>query len=352
MNSIILSHLGESVPPYINDCIHQLRLWNPALTIYLILDSFHRKSYNPVDIYSSYIDSLSPPSLWEKLVKDYSIIIIFTDTLTPTQDHTSFKEHIHLASAFDLNFRKGYWKFVRERFFFIEELILQYNLTHSISMEYDVLVYVNLEPLFEKLRESHQTLRFVKDNESRGHPGFLYIPNLNSISEYNRFLLTTIHTHNKIDDMISLAIYSNEYQERVHYFPVITEASNNKIPLRKSLNSFYRSSNPYFLSEDSEYFQCLFDSAVVGQWVSGIDPRNTGGRKLSQFLNDSALYLINEVSFEWVKLESKWVPILDGRILATIHVHSKALNNLLSDRLECPSDDYDVDAVLKQLEPN
>jgi len=349
MNSIILTHLGESEPPYIKDCLHQLRLWNPTVPVYLILDSFHRKTYTPTNIHSAYIDNISESSFWDILVQVYSVKIIFTDTLVPTQHHIYFKERIDSQSKFDIEFRKGYWKFVRERFFYIEELILAYDLKHSISMEYDVLLYINLEPLFQKLRESHQTLRFVKDSQKRGHPAFLYIPNGNTLNEYNLFLLTTIN--NKIEDMQALALYSSIHPERVHYFPVITDETNRKIPVRTSLQG-EQCDDAFFLSEDSEHFQCLFDSLVVGQWVSGIDPRNTGGRKISYYPNEGALYLMRDLTFEWAQLESKWVPILDGRLLATIHVHSKALGHLLSDRAECPSDDYDAQEVLQHLEPN
>jgi hypothetical protein len=98
----------------------------------------------------------------------------------------------------------------------------------------------------------------------------------------------------------------------------------------------------------------LFDSLCVGQWVGGIDSRNTGGHKVARYENESALYNINEMSFEWKKNPENflWQPILDGYVLATIHVHSKALRCFMSDRPDYPKDDYDVGAINKGLLPN
>jgi len=344
MGSLILTHLGDSVPPYIKDCVHQLRLWNPNLPVYLILDPCHRPQ--ATDLFKATYSGLTP-TLWSTLETDYRVKLVYTDTLKRTAHHAYFHTNIKSDAALDLKFRNGYWKFVKERFFYIEELIQRERLTHTVSMEYDVLVYLNLAPLFQKLAQSHQTLRFVKDNETRGHPAFLYIPNLAVINEYNKFLISIIDSG--LEDMQSLAQYANKYPTKVHYLPVMTKATTLKNPRRKSLEG-HSTSNPEFLYEDASYFGCLFDSLAVGQWVSGVDPRNTGGTKITRYQNEGSLYTVEEVGFEWMQYESKWVPVFDGTPLATIHVHSKALSHLLSDRV--PSDEYNVNDVLVGLVPN
>jgi hypothetical protein len=345
MGSLILTHLGDSVPPYIKDCVHQLRLWNPNLPVYLILDECHRPEATHL-FKAAY--SGSTPTLWSTLETDYRVKLVYTDTLKKTAHHQHFNTNLKSDAGLDLKFRKGYWQFVKERFFYIEELIQREKLTHTVSMEYDVLVYLNLAPLFQKLAQSHQTLRFVKDNETRGHPGFLYIPNLAAMCHYNQFLVSIMDSG--LGDMESFIAYEKKYPERVHYLPVMTRETTLKIPTRKSLDGRHSCSNTGFLYEDAGYLECLFDSAAVGQWVSGIDPRNTGGRKITRYPNEGSLYTVEEVGLEWVQYESKWVPIFDGTPLATIHVHSKALSHLLSDRI--PSDEYDVNDVLIGLVPN
>jgi len=236
---------------------------------------------------------------------------------------------------------------VKERFFFVEELMLRDSLEQCISMEYDVLVYTSLEELFGKLNTSHQTLRMVRDNDERGHPGFLYVPTADAMGELNEFFTSMVKTH--MSDMQCLANYADSNPEAIHYLPVIAESRNS--PTRKSAMG-HTSADPFYLSEDSEHFGQFFDSAVVGQWVGGVDSRNTGGTKVSNYANESALYGMHELRFEWQKTRGLWRPLLDGRPLATIHVHSKALKCFLSDRIDTPYDDYDIEDITTQLLKN
>jgi hypothetical protein len=191
------------------------------------------------------------------------------------------------------------------------------------------------------------------DNQTRGHPGFVYIPNAAAFTKFTVFLSVVSTLHPNLEDMQTIAVYIMNNKADVHFLPVITEARNRSIPNRQSRMGNKAEGFPHFLSEDSEHLGVLFDSAVVGQWVGGIDSRNTNGMKISGFENEGALYSIREMPFEWRKAEGGlWRPILDGRPLMTIHCHSKALSSFLSDRETMPTDDYDVKEVYKTLLPN
>lgn len=336
--AIVLVHLGESVPPYIKDCVRQLRLWNPMTPIYVILEPCHRLP-----------DPEGPAGeFWIDLKSFYRLNIVYTDHLEPTEHHKIFRSHF----KGDTQFRKGYWRHVKERFFYVEELMLQQKLEDCISMEYDIMVYGSLDTLHQKLHTApYRTLRMVMDNDTRGHPGFLYCPTADAIGEFNQFLLQLLNQ--PFEDMQSLAIYADMNKSKVHYFPVITERRNRSIQNRKSKDG-HHAEDPFFLSEDSEHFGCLFDSLVVGQWLGGIDSRNTGGVKVTNYENEGALYSIKEMPLKWKKNPENflWQPFLDDRPLMTIHVHSKALKCFLSDRGDYPKDDYDVHEIHKNLLPN
>lgn len=317
MASVILTHLGDSVPPYLKDCVHQLRIFNPTTPVYVILDPVHKTN--------SFFLDLQP-----------SVQLRFTDDLTPTTQHTEFLTNFKGDTAF----RKGYWRHVKERFFFVEEVMIQESLTDTISMEYDVLVYGNLTELCRKLDRLPKTLRMVMDNDTRGHPAFLYFPTVADARSLTTFFAAVAAM--PYEDMQTLALYSKIFP--THFFPVLTEARNHSVPSRRSQQG-NTSPSTHFLSEDSEALGVLFDSLVVGQWVGGIDSRNTGGRKIVNYENEGALYSIREMPFEWQNIDGRWRPILDNRLLFTIHVHSKALSCFLSDRVAPPSADYDVSAV-------
>ena len=327
MSSVILTHLGESVPHYLPACVHQLRLWNPETPILLIVEPYHRATAE-----------------WQELCTSHNLQIVYTEDLPQTRHHAEFCSRY----SGDTQFRKGYWKHVRERFFYIEELMIQRNLSHAVAMEYDILVYGNLTELCKTFQASHQTLRMVMDNPTRGHPGFLYIPTPAVMGEFCAFLAGIAEM--PYEDMQALSLYSQLFE--VHYLPVITEARNRTIAERRSAAG-HTAIDPSFLSEDSELFGCLFDSLVAGQFLGGIDARNTGGHKCEGYENEGALYTFREMPFTWRRGEGgKWQPILDNRLLFTIHMHSKALTNFLSDRADMPTADYDVRAVYALLPPN
>jgi hypothetical protein len=329
MASVILTHLGDSVPSYIRECVHQLRIWNPLTPVYIILEPVHHTN-----------------SFWSDLTARYSgVHLVYTDTLAPTAHHAEFRAFYRG----DTTFRRGYWKYVRERFFYVEELMARDGLTHCISMEYDVLVYHSLDELQTKLKSSHQTLRMVMDTDTRGHPAFLYIPTVDDIKMFSIFM--TAINGMPYEDMQALALYSKLFP--VHYLPVISADRNAAVRKRVSITGAVAPPDVSFLSEDSEHFGVLFDSLVVGQWLGGIDSRNTGGEKIVNYENEAALYSIREMRFAWEKVEGgKWKPFLDNRPLVTIHVHSKALSCFLSDRGDCPTGDYDVRRLYTTLEPN
>jgi hypothetical protein len=328
MASVILTHLGESIPLYIKDCVHQLRLWNKTTPIYIIQEPYHKKEI-----------------FWQNLYLQYNVIYVYTDSLEPTEHHKEFQR----GYSGDTAFRKGYWKHVRERFFYVEELMMRESLKDAISMEYDIMVYCCLDDLKKKFQQSHQTIRMVMDNASRGHPGFMYIPSSLEMRNFTMFMTCLLGLN--YEDMQSLSLYSRIFE--VHYLPVITEERNRANPNRRSQVGD-TSKDPFFLSEDSEHFGCLFDSLVVGQFLGGIDPRNTGGHKYVHYENEGALYRIREMDFQWKKdtILGLWQPWLDNRPLVTIHMHSKALNCFLSDRTDCPSPDYQVDSLYRSLLPN
>lgn len=330
--SILLVHLGESVPPYLQDCIHQLRLFNPPADarIVLVVEPCHA--------------GLEP---WRSLAETYAVELVFTDTLAPVAAHTAFRDHYRG----DTEFRNGYWRHVKERFFYFEEAMRALGLQSAIAMEYDVLLYAPLADLLPKLLAyTADRIAMVMDNPTRGHPGFLVLPSPNAVATLNSYLADAAET--PYDDMQLLANYAREHPEAVAFLPVLTPQRNSSKPTRTSLEG-HRATNPAFLSAGFDAVSALFDSLVVGQYVGGIDPRNTDGKKVIHYENEGALYSIRELTFEWTRdAVGRWVPYIDGYPLATIHMHSKALSHFLSDRPTRPVGDYDVRDLTHSLDPN
>ncbi len=333
-STLALIHLGDSVPLYFRDCVHQLRLWNSpnTLTITAILDPVHRGA-----------------PFWEDVARTYAVRYVYTDELTPTEHHARFQATFHG----DLAFRRGYWRHVQERFFFLEELMGRDTIPAMIAMEYDVLCYADLDILLSRLQAYTQRLAFVMDNDTRGHPGFLYVPSHAALLSFNEYIAENAAAGSQ-SDMTLFASYAHEFPERVSFLPLITPERNASRTPRQSLDEQHTAESAPYLSEGFAELQCLFDSAVVGQYVGGIDPRNTCGLKTVGYLNEGALYSLREMPLGFARSAERnlWYPTLDKQPLVTIHMHSKALSCYLSDRPDAPRPDYDVAAVNAMLEPN
>lgn len=328
MSIVILPHLGTSIPPYLADCVHQIRLWNKDTCIFIILDPIHKGVH-----------------FWNDLRSNYDVIYQYTDSLEPTVAHRLFLS----SYKCDRTFRQGYWQYVVERFFYVEELMRSLDLSHCLMLEYDVLIYTDLTTLTEKFKTSHQTCRVVCDNKMRCYPSFIYAPNADEMGKLNTFIQANVLSG--LNDMELLAKYGNETQQSLHYLPVITEVRNKSMSPRTSLVG-HIDHNPYYLSEDSEHFGVLFDSLVVGQYLGGVDPRNAGGHKSGCYMNETALYSMQEMTFRWEHDNALWRPIIDNRPLAMIHLHCKSLKSFLSDRPTVPTDDYAAADILSGLVKN
>jgi hypothetical protein len=99
------------------------------------------------------------------------------------------------------------------------------------------------------------------------------------------------------------------------------------------------------LSNGFDILQSLFDSAVIGQAVAGVDLRNSGGERTVGYENQCALYSFFELNTEWRRDGQLWQPFVDGYPLNTIHMHSKTLSCFLSDRADVPCADYSAEEV-------
>ena len=82
-NPIILTHLGESVPPYLRDCIKQIRLWNPLANIYLILDDCHKNEEK-----------------FTSLEDEYDVKLAFRSMLQQTPAHKYFLENFKFLLSY------------------------------------------------------------------------------------------------------------------------------------------------------------------------------------------------------------------------------------------------------------
>lgn len=210
------------------------------------------------------------------------------------------QERILQAMEHDTEFRQGFWRFTVERLFALEIFHQEFPNEGLLHIESDVLILPAFP--FNEL-ENAKKLIWTKYNLTHDVSALLFSPNL----EYSRWLVSEIESALKIDhsltDMTVLSKIRKLYPSKVDSFPSVADALN------KRLNAAY-------------------DSAALGMWLCGRDPRNHYGQ-LKLHLNDE--FINGSIDFNPASFEYKYSPTLGLQVenhsqqiaLYCLHIHSK-----------------------------
>lgn len=327
MTTLILIHIGEQWPHYLKDCLKQARLINPTSEIVMIVNKCHSFRMIPLQTV-------------------YKIKAVFIEDLPPSPLYDEFITKI--VSMVDLQFRKKYWQYVFERFFILERFCMQYKPSSFYMIETDTLVYVPLEIVQTTEKLFTQGMAAPFDHLYQGYPCFVFFRSVQAVSKFANYMIESLRKKYSCDMKI-LASYWQEHPEEVFAYPVLPQSCNTPLRDRCSLIGLAASAkDTAFLSNPQ--FPILFDAIAFGQALGGVDPRNTNGIPSIGYINESALYTVEEAKFGWIQMEKMWFPIVNTLPLVNLHIHSKALCNFLSDNESMPGAKYDVKALESALE--
>lgn len=290
----ILVHIGKKFPDYINDCLKQIKTFNDSL-IFLVIPSRHNKNINVS-----------------------GIIIENTEKLISTAKHKYFIKN----NSLNHKFRDGFWESTTERFFYIEEIMIKYNLDNVIHIENDNLIYVNIDDYID-IFESNYRIAAVFDNDNRCIPCFMYFKDVISLSKLTEFICLN---PNKTD-MESISLYKQYYSE-IENLPVIPK--DYELKSQTGLITINREQ----YSNKIDLFNSVFDGAAIGQYLGGVDPRNIDGNTIG-FINESALYDVSQFNYLWIEdYKRRKVPYLEFNKIKyrinNLHIHSKDLFKYMS----------------------
>ena len=188
-----------------------------------------------------------------------------------------------------------------KRFFCIFSYMKKYERKKCLHIENDVLLY-------QKLGNLSNHIYLTMDSDHRCIPGVVYIPEHklleNLIEKYD-------YTQN---DMINLASFYHNNRNTVKTFPISTEK----------------------WSDNFERFGMIFDAAAIGQYLFGIDPRNTTQKCTEGFINEICVVKYNKYKFVWkyscgmyrpyIVIGNQTIPIFN------LHIHSKRLHLLVNEK--------------------
>jgi hypothetical protein len=206
-------------------------------------------------------------------------------------------------------FRDGFWVATSSRFFYIYSLMKRDNLHDVIHVENDVLLYYNCNILRNRLSQNQIYLPF--DSYSRTIASIVYIPNhelLRLVLDNYNYCENDMYNFSKIGSIIPGLI--------------------NQFPIYRPLASQTPEQNQVCMNFDS--FNFIFDAAAIGQFLGGVDPRNSPGDTRG-FINETCVIKYDKCSFEWKMGNDNIVrpfALTESGVTVPIfnlHIHSKRL---------------------------
>jgi hypothetical protein len=281
--NIVLVHLGPTLPPYVMECIRQIRRTMPT-PIHMIVNQ-------------------SNCSTLRNLIEDVANVdIIATERVPQTPVHIEFLKTCTL--------QQGFWKSTSERFFYIYDYCLWRNMFNILHLENDNLVYADLT----KYLPQFLTKPFwaVFDAETRCIPSVVFIRHPKVMDTLMTLFVESARRNE--NDMTTLAKFRKLYSEHIGALPII---ANYKEPI----HSRY--------TEHAQLFGALFDGAAVGQYLGGIDTLHNKGNS-DGFINETTVFQCDKVHLEW----RQGVPYMNNYPLVNLHIHSKDLQRWCSNKEE------------------
>jgi len=205
-------------------------------------------------------------------------------------------------SPLDRSNKNGFWVHCTSRFFYLAEYMRRRNVENVLHLENDVMLYTKIDTLkkYFQIYEMFVTM----DSKTRCIPGIVYIKNHDVIDRYVQNLDI------KKIDMYSLGEFYNKNDDC------------GNLPIVGQHHHYGRFTG---------LFDGVFDAAAMGQYLGGIDPRNSGGKDTVGFVNETCEIKYNEYKFTWKQKEDGlYYPYLNSYPIYNLHIHSKRLHAFLS----------------------
>lgn len=210
-------------------------------------------------------------------------------------------------SRMDRHWRDGFWHYASLRLFYVYSYLEKTGFTDCFHIENDVMSYCRYADILSRFK--NDTLYVTFDSPTRVIPGMIYIPRAATfrpvIEQYNPAL-------NDMQNLARFGLVST-------ILPIWPSGVGSDTQFNENFGDF----------------GAVFDTAAIGQYLGGIDPRNQDGDTRG-FINETCVYDYSKCLFFWRRggggsgVYAPWmfcnyemIPIL------TLHIHSKQLADFM-----------------------
>jgi hypothetical protein len=302
---ILFVHLGPALPAWLGTTLQQARVFNSCDIVLVAEAQALARAHLPASL------NISQVPLQELGLSD---------------KHREFRE----ISPLDRAFREGFWTFTSERFFVLETVMAKLAPAGLLHVENDVMLYCDCGSLAARLATLYPAVAATLDNDERCVPGLLYFPTLASAAAVSDFFLNVCRNIHRarvavgINDMIVLGALRRHQPQSIDHLPIVPP----DYPGQLCSPAGHRAADPScYWRNFSALGGLVFDAAALGQYLGGVDPRNSQGPTCG-FVNESCVFDPRLLTPGFVDDgDGRRVPVVRTASglhrVANLHIHSK-----------------------------
>jgi hypothetical protein len=215
------------------------------------------------------------------------------------------------------DFRNGFWLKTAERFFVLHDWMGVSGYTKAIHIESDVVIF-GIISLLSRLDAIGAGIFIPRDAESRAVGSLVYV---NKAEELSNMISFFEMTGLKTNEMALLAAYLDSEGE-----------GKFSLPTADSIDSALCGSRSWASLSPTD-IGGVVDAAGLGQWVAGVDPRNTRKATYNHFRNECNDLEFSELRFRFDPgAKILWARVRGGEFVRVfnLHLHSKKIFLFLS----------------------
>lgn len=214
-----------------------------------------------------------------------------------------------------MGFRDGFWFKTLARIFVLNSFMQLHPGTPSLQIEADVFLFPNFP--FSVFRELDAEIAFPMESYQMGIASLLFLEDHKASAKLVEFALHEICNNGQITDMSLLGKVAHSNNFKFVPLPTLPPELRNALNEPQAVN---------LVCNDSLNIPGVFDGISVGQYLLGIDPRNSRGSLLLHRAQTN--HAINSEELEF-GLDGGENLVLEGKneksIIYNLHNHAKDL---------------------------
>lgn len=291
---LVFVYIGSEIPDYAR---YSIRLANRTSDCHIeVLSDSARPKWAPRDV-------------------DWIVTSEFYDS----SDFEEFRANNPLPH----DFRDGFWYHTAERLFVLEQYMTKYDKAAILHGEIDCLFF-SLPSLVSQLESINKRgVFFAKETQELGVASLLYINAVDALARLRAELVAKSYLGSEMHILGQLPLDGG-------YF--------HALPTAESL--FRKAKRPPDWPLPTETPNFIVDGAVIGRWLFGLDPRNTGGQGVVNMVQShkNAVQFphpLGELRFDFDK-NRPWRILVSSQTSAWVTVHVLHVHSKLHRRLTWP----------------